>query len=57
MKRTIEDVDKKTPNISGLVKNVDFNTKNTEIENKICNFTELVTTDARNTKATETGNN
>ena len=45
----IEDVDKKIPSTSGLVKKTDYYTKSTEIENEIPSITGLVTTTAINT--------
>ena len=43
LEKKIEDVYKKTPNAIRLVKKADYNTKTTEIENKIPNVTELLT--------------
>ena len=45
-KKKIEDVNKKIPNTSGLFKKTDYNTKITEMENKIPGITGLVTTAA-----------
>ena len=49
-KQKIEDVDKKIPHTSGLVKKTDYNAKFREIENKIASVTGLVTTAALNAK-------
>ena len=53
LERVIENVVKKIPNTSALVKKSDNNTKVTEVENKIPGITNKVTTAALNVKATE----
>ena len=53
LQKKIEDVDKKIPNASDLVKMTDCNTKITETENKIPTATSLVAAAALSTKATE----
>ena len=53
LERVIENVVKKIPNTSALVKKSDNNTKVTEVENKIPGITNKVTTAAVNVKATE----
>ena len=55
-KQKIEDVDRKIPNTSGLVKETDYNAKFREIENKIASVTGLVTTAALNAKNTKIQN-
>ena len=52
----IKDVDKKMPNTSELIKNVDYNTKITKIENRIPYTIDLVTTTALNAKIIEIEN-
>ena len=49
--KNIEDVDRKIPKASGLVKKIHCNTKLTEIEKKAPSVNGLVTTAALNTKA------
>ena len=44
----ISKIDKKIPNVSGLVKKTDFNAKVTEIEGKIPSSSNLVTNSALN---------
>ena len=50
LEKIIEDVDKKKPNTSGLVKNTDYKPKIKETENKIPTITGLVATAALNIK-------
>ena len=52
-KKKIEDVDKKTLTLLHQQKNTDYNTKITEIKNKMPSVTGLVATVALNAKATE----
>ena len=49
----ISKIDKKIPDVGGLVKKTDFNTKVTEIEGKIPNVSNLVKKTDFNTKVTE----
>ena len=51
--KKIEDVDKKTPDISDLVTTSILNTKICEVKSKIPNTSSLVTTTFLNTKVTE----
>ena len=53
----IEDVNKKIPNTSDLVRKADYNTKTTKIEIKIPSSTDLVTTAVFDTKATDSKTN
>ena len=53
LEKRIEDVNKKIPNTSGLVKKNESNTKIPENENKIPSLTGLWTTAAFNAKVTE----
>ena len=46
LERKINDVDKKIPDVSGLVKKTDFNTKVTEVECKIPSISGLATSSA-----------
>ena len=46
LENKISDVDKKIPDVSGLVKKTDFNSKITEVEGKIPSITGLVTNSA-----------
>ena len=50
----IEDVDKKIPYTSGLVKKIDQNTKTTDFENRIPSVAGLVTIGLSNIKPTKT---
>ena len=43
LEKKISDVDKKTPDVSSLVKKADFNSKNTEVEGKIPSIRGLAT--------------
>ena len=56
LEKRIEDVNKKIPNTSGLVKKNESNTKIPENENKIPSLTGLGTTAAFNAKVTEIEN-
>ena len=53
LQKKIEDIDKKIPNTCGLVEKIYYNTKITEVGNRILSVTRLVTTVALNAKATE----
>ena len=50
------DVDKKTPDVGGLVATTVLNIKITEVENKMSNMSGLVTTTALNTKISKVKN-
>ena len=52
LEKKISDVDKKVPDVSGLVKNTDFNSEITEVENKIPNVSDLITKTNFNAKVT-----
>ena len=53
LEKNIDDLNKKIPNTSGLVKRADYNTKITEIEYKVPSITRSFTTPPLNTKTTE----
>ena len=53
LEKTIEDVDKRTPDLSGLVTTTVHNTKNAEVTNNIPDTDGLVTTTVLNTKIGE----
>ena len=46
MEKKISDVDKKTPDVSGLIKKTDFNAKFTEVEGKVPGISGLATNSA-----------
>ena len=50
LNKRIEDVNKKTPNSTGMVKNTDHNIKTIETDNRISSHVRLATTTALNAK-------
>ena len=55
LERKTGDVDRKIPDMSGLVTTIDLNTKISEVENKILDTSSFVTTTVLNTKIGEAG--